>query len=79
MIEILKEVQLDVMLLLSGISAAVAFFLAFSRSLDKERKTFLILTNVCSVLLLNFDRAAYIFRGDTTAFGFWMVRIPWCS
>ena len=75
MIEILKEVQLDAMLLLSGISAAVAFFLAFSKSLDKERKTFLILTNVCSVLLLNFDRAAYIFRGDTTAFGFWMVRI----
>lgn len=75
MIATLKVIQLDVMLILSGISAATAFFMSLTKSLDKERKVFLILTNVFSVLLLYFDRAAYIYRGDTSTTGYWMVRI----
>ena len=35
-LEILKDIQLDLMLVLSGISAAAAFFMALSKSLDKE-------------------------------------------
>ena len=36
MIEVFRSVQLDLMLILSGISGAVAIFLALSKSLDKE-------------------------------------------
>ena len=75
MIEILKDVQLDLMLILSGISAAVALFLALSKSLDKERKVFLILANLFSVILLISDRAAYEYRGDPAPASFWIVRI----
>lgn len=75
MIGFLESIQLDLMLILSGISAATAFFMALSKSLDRERKLFLILTNIFAVLLLFFDRSAYIFRGDTSVSGYWMVRI----
>ena len=75
MIESLKNIQLDLMLVLCGISAATAFFMALSKSLDKERKFYLILTNIFAVLLLHFDRASYIYRGDTSEMGYWMVRI----
>ena len=63
------------MLVLSGLSAATAIFMAFSKAFDKERKKFLILTNIFAVLLLVFDRYAYIFRGDVSQTGYWMVRI----
>ncbi len=75
MIESLKNIQLDLMLVLCGISAATAFFMALSKSLDKERKFYLILTNMFAVLLLHFDRASYIYRGDTSEMGYRMVRI----
>ena len=71
----LMDKQLDLMLVLSGISAAVALFLALSKSIDKERRIFLILTNIFSFVLLMADRATYIYQGDTSEFGYWMVRI----
>ncbi len=75
MIEIFKDIQLELMLVLSGVSAAVAFFLSLSKSIDKERKTFLILANAGSVMLLISDRAAYMYRGDPSVLGYWMVRV----
>ena len=71
----LQSLQLDVMLILSGISAATAFFMALSKTLDRERKVFLILTNIFAVLLLYFDRAERFFTGDPGATSYWMVRI----
>ena len=75
MIEIFKDMQLELMLVLSGVSAAVAFFLSLSKSIDNERKTFLILANAGSVMLLISDRAAYMYRGDQSVLGYWMVRV----
>ena len=75
MIEIFKDIQLELMLVLSGVSAAVAFFLSLSKSIDNERKTFLILANAGSVMLLISDRAAYMYRGDPSVLGYWMVRV----
>ena len=75
MIEIFKDMQLELMLVLSGVSAAVAFFLSLSKSIDNERKTFLILANAGSVMLLISDRAAYMYRGDPSVLGYWMVRV----
>ena len=70
-----QSIQLDVMLILSGISAATAFFMALSKTLDRERKIYLILTNIFAVLLLYFDRAERIFAGDPGITAYWMVRI----
>ena len=70
-----QSIQLDLMLILSGISAATAFFMALSKTLDRERKLFLILTNIFTVLLLYFDRLEHFFNGDPSATGYWMVRI----
>ena len=75
MLETLKYVQLDLMLVICGISGAVAFFLALSKSIDKERKLYLILANLCSVLLMISDRAAYSFRGNTGLAASVIVRI----
>ena len=75
MIAYLQSIQLDVMLILSGISAATAFYLALSKSLDPERKVYLILTNIFAVLLLYFDRLTFIFDGDASTTGFWMNRV----
>ena len=75
MIEIFKDIQLELMLVLRGVSAAVAFFLSLSKSVDNERKTFLILANAGSVMLLISDRAAYMYRGDPSVLGYWMVRV----
>ena len=72
--DILEDIQLDLMLVLSGISAAAAFFMALSKTLDKERKTFLILTNVFAMLLLMSDRTAYMYRGDASHTGYLLVR-----
>ncbi|MBR3143183.1 MAG: hypothetical protein IKF09_08580 [Clostridiales bacterium] len=49
--------------------------MTFSKTLDRERKIFLVLSNIFSVLLLVFDRYAYIYRGNTSETGYWMVRI----
>lgn len=75
MLETLKNVQLDLMLVICGISGAVAFFLALSKSIDKERKLYLILANLFSVLLMISDRAAYSFRGNTGLTASVIVRI----
>lgn len=75
MLETLKNVQLDLMLVICGILGAVAFFLALSKSIDKERKLYLILANLCSVLLMISDRAAYSFRGNTGLAASVIVRI----
>lgn len=75
MLETLKNVQLDLMLVICGISGAVAFFLALSKSIDKERKLYLILANLFSVLLMISDRAAYSFRGNTGLAASVIVRI----
>ena len=75
MISYLQSIQFDIMLILSGISAATAFYLALSKSLDPERKMFLILTNVFTVLLLYFDRLTAVFEGEASMTAFWVVRI----
>ena len=75
MFESIKNIQLDIMLIISGLCVATALFMTFSKTLDRERKIYLVLTNIFATLLLVFDRYAYIFRGDTSLTGYYMVRI----
>ncbi len=73
--EVLRAHQLNIMLSLSSICGIIAFFVLITRAMPKTRKLALLLTETGAMLLLIFDRYAYIYRGDVSALGWWMVRI----
>lgn len=73
--ETLKLFQLNLMLMLSGICAILAFFVFVTNTLSKRRRISLINMELSAMFLLIFDRYAYLFRGDTSTLGYYMVRI----
>ncbi len=75
MTALLQKYQLDIMLGLGSVCLMIAVFAGFTRQLPRYRRRVLIYLELASAFLLFFDRAAYIFRGDTGALGMRMVRI----
>lgn len=71
----IRQHQLDIMLILIGVLSGLAFYLFFTKVMSDKRRRILIMMAVCAILLLIADREAYIFRGDTSVLGYWMVRI----
>ena len=67
--------QLDIMLFMSGICAILAYMTLITDSLSRERKSILALMGLSAMLLLLFDRYCYLYRGNTGAFSFLMVRL----
>jgi hypothetical protein len=67
--------QLDIMLFMSGICGILAVLAMMTKSLSHRRRRIITQLEFAAMLLLISDRQAYIFRGDTSALGFWMVRI----
>ena len=76
--EILKEYQPDIMLILSGICAIMALFVYMTNTMSKRRKLILMCQELSAMFLLIADRRAYIFRGNTTDLGWVMVRLSNC-
>ena len=75
MIEFLKAHQLNIMLFLSGICAILTILTLLTRTLSPKRKRILASLEFAAMMLLVADRFAYIYRGDPSELGFWMVRI----
>ena len=73
--EFLRQHQLNIMLILIGICGILAFLVVVSKTLSPKRKNALLSLELSAMLLLTCDRFAYIFRGDMSSLGFWMVRI----
>ena len=73
--DFLRQHQLTIMLFLSGICSVLVLLSFFARSLTKKRRRVIIMLELYSSLLLIMDRLAYIYRGDISSTGFWMVRI----
>lgn len=73
--EFLRQHQQNIMLYLSGVCSILAILSFFTKSLPKKRRHTLILLESGAALLLIMDRFAYIYRGDTSTLGWWMVRI----
>ncbi len=73
--DFLRNHQLDIMLVMTGTCGILSLFVFFTTSLSKRRMHTLLLTEISATLLLIADRAAYIYRGDTSVLGWWMVRI----
>ncbi|MCR5739459.1 MAG: HD-GYP domain-containing protein [Lachnospiraceae bacterium] len=75
MLELIRMHQLNIMLILAGVCGLVAFFASITTYMSKRRKITLILLEVSGMFLLVFDRYAYVFRGDVSYTGYWMVRV----
>ena len=63
------------MLFLSGICAILTILTLLTRTLSPKRKRILASLEFAAMMLLVADRFAYIYRGDPSELGFWMVRI----
>ncbi len=73
--ELLKQYQADIMLLLSGICGIITLLIYMTNTISEKRKLALMQLEICAMFLVIADRRAYIFRGDTSDLGWWMVRI----
>ncbi|BDC93046.1 HD domain-containing phosphohydrolase [Treponema bryantii] len=73
--EFLRQHQLSIMLFLCGTCTVLAILSFFTSSMPKKRRRALTLLEVYAALLLFMDRFAYLFRGDPSTLGWWMVRI----
>ncbi len=76
--ELQGNLQLNIMLVLSGICGSIAVFVNIIRTLSRRRKAAIICLELSAMILLICDRYAYIFRGDVSTLGFWMVRVTNC-
>ncbi len=74
-LDLLRTYQLNIMLILCGMCGMMAFMAVFDRSKNARRKRLLISIELTSMFLLLSDRFAYIFRGDVSRLGYYMVRI----
>ena len=71
----IREHQLSIMLFMSGISAMLAFTILIPKSLSRRRKSILSLMAVSSMMLLIFERYAYLYRGVSGKLAYYIVRI----
>lgn len=62
------------MLVLSSICALLAFFACITKSISRKKRAGLLLTELSAAIMLWADRLAYIYRGNTSDFGWFMVR-----
>jgi HD-GYP domain-containing protein (c-di-GMP phosphodiesterase class II) len=75
MIEFLDAHQLNIILLLTGMCGTIIFFAIFTRTLTRARRKALIILELSAMILLNFDRIAYLYDGDASSTGYVMARI----
>ena len=71
----IKTYQLDIMLFMCGMCGILAVMILITRSLPRKTKFILAAMELSAMLLLFFDRLSYIYRGDASTLGFYMVRI----
>ncbi|MBO4728292.1 MAG: HD-GYP domain-containing protein, partial [Spirochaetaceae bacterium] len=73
--EFLRNHQLNIMLFLSGICAVLTILAFCTKSLSSRRRIAIGHLELFSCVLLLADRFAYIYRGDVSVLGWWMVRV----
>ncbi len=75
MINFIRENQMNIMLAMSSISLIVALFALVTKSLPVKRKMAIIDIELSAAILLYSDRLAYMYHGDASEKGYWMVRV----
>ncbi|MBQ0000798.1 MAG: HD domain-containing protein, partial [Clostridiales bacterium] len=71
----LANYQLEVMLILGSFCGLMSVFCLIMDMRSTKKKISLICVELGTMVLLFADRYAYIFRGNETTLGYWMVRI----
>lgn len=64
MAEFWTDLQLDIMLALSGICCAMVFLLLMTRTLSPKRKAFLVALELSTFFILIFEHQAYMYEGE---------------
>lgn len=67
--------QLDIMMFMCGMCGILALMTMITKSLPRKTKIILASMEISAMLLLLFDRFSYIYKGDASEVGFWMVRV----
>ena len=75
MYDFLRSHQLSIMMVLGSICLSIALFVFFTNTISKKRKHILMFLEISAAILLFADRYAYLYRGDISRLGFYMVRI----
>ena len=75
MLDFLISIQQNIMMILSSMCAVIAVFVLFMKSLPSKRRTALLCVEICSMVDMVADYLAYVYRGDPSATGFYLVRI----
>ena len=70
----LREYQLNIMLAMSSVCVLLALLSCLTRSISRKKRVGLVITEFSAALMLWADRLAYIYRGNETPFGWFMVR-----
>ena len=73
--DFLKQFQADFMMILSGVCGVMALLVFLTGTMSHKRKMTLMPLELSAMILLIADRRAYIYRGDPSTMGWWMVRI----
>ena len=73
--DFLRAHQLSIMLFESGMCAMLALLTFVIRTLPKKRRGILASMEIGAMVLLFADRFAYLYRGDVSTTGYWVVRI----
>lgn len=73
--DFLREHQLSLMLIMSGMCGILAVMTLIAKALPRKTKQVLASMELSAMMLLLFDREAYIFRGDVSRLGYYMVRV----
>ena len=75
MVSFIANYQLDIMLALAGATCVTAVYALVTNVISSVRKIVLVALQISTAILLLADRVAYIYRGDVSNTGYWMVRI----
>ncbi|MCR4691861.1 MAG: HD domain-containing protein [Lachnospiraceae bacterium] len=75
MVTWLQDHQLNIMLILGAICVFTAFLSLMTKSLHPRRKYALCGMQISAALMLFADRFCYMYRGDLSTTGYYMVRI----
>ncbi len=73
--DFIRAHQMNIMLALCAVSAAIMLLLFITKFIPKRRKQVLIAQELMATLLLWFDRLAYVYSGDVSHKGYVMVRL----
>lgn len=71
----IKEIQLDVMVFMSGACGILALMTIITKSLPKSTKRILASMEIAAMFLLTFDRIAYACEGVTSRFAYYAFRL----